>query len=381
MRILLVGEYSRLHNSLKEGLVELGNEVFIMAGGDGFKKYPVDIDVSHSYNSWVLKKLKVLIYKLFKIDLGAIEIYRKASKALSNQPNFDVVQLINEFPIKTTPTLELKFLKKIINKTEKLYLLSCGVDYTCMDYMMKGIPKYSLMSSYLNNPKLYNIYKFQLQYLSPSFKEVHDFILHNCNGVISSDFDYHLPYLRTNNIKYLGLIPNPINIDKIKYIPLTISGKIKIFHGINTTAVHKKGNEYFSEALDLLKQKYKDKVEVIETKDLPYEKYINIYNECHILLDQVYGYDQGYNALEAMAKGKVVFSGAEQEWLDYYQVKENTILINVLPNANQIYNHLEFLVLNPNKIIEISKNAREFIKKEHHYMEISKKYLNKYISN
>jgi hypothetical protein len=30
--------------------------------------------------------------------------------------------------------------------------------------------------------------------------------------------------------------------------------------------------------------------------------YINSYNKAHILLDQVYAYDQGYNALEAMAK-------------------------------------------------------------------------------
>jgi hypothetical protein len=37
-----------------------------------------------------------------------------------------------------------------------------------------------------------------------------------------------------------------------------------------------------------------------------YTTYINSYNKAHILLDQTYAYDQGYNALEAMAKGKVV---------------------------------------------------------------------------
>ncbi len=381
MRILLVGEYSRLHNSLKEGLVALGNEVTIMAGGDGFKKYPVDIEINHSYNSWILKKIKALIYKLFKIDLAALEIYRKASRALANQSNFDVVQLINEFPIKTTPSLELKFLQKILNKTEKLYLLSCGVDYVCMDYMIKDIPKYSLMSAYLKDPKLHNKYKFQLQYLTPPFKKLHDFLWDKCNGVITSDLDYHLPYLRSNYNKYLGLIPNPINIDKINYIPLKLTDKVKIFHGINTEATHKKGNQYFSDALSLLKAKYSSKIEVIETKNLPYSQYIKIYNECHILLDQVYGYDQGYNALEAMAKGKVVFSGAEQEWLDYYKVAENSILINVIPNVEQIYNHLEFLVLNPERILEISKNARSFIEKEHHYIEVSKKYISKYLAN
>jgi hypothetical protein len=39
---------------------------------------------------------------------------------------------------------------------------------------------------------------------------------------------------------------------------------------------------------------------------VPYATYIELYNKSHIVLDQVFSYDQGYNALEAMAKGKVV---------------------------------------------------------------------------
>ena len=42
MKILLIGEYSRLHNSLKEGLQKLGNEVTILGFKDGFKDFPVD---------------------------------------------------------------------------------------------------------------------------------------------------------------------------------------------------------------------------------------------------------------------------------------------------------------------------------------------------
>ena len=45
MKILLLGEYSRLHNSLKEGLVALGHEVTIVGCGDKFKKLPVDYSI------------------------------------------------------------------------------------------------------------------------------------------------------------------------------------------------------------------------------------------------------------------------------------------------------------------------------------------------
>ena len=43
MKILLIGEYSRLHNSLKEGLEKLGHTVTIIGFNDYFKDYPVDI--------------------------------------------------------------------------------------------------------------------------------------------------------------------------------------------------------------------------------------------------------------------------------------------------------------------------------------------------
>lgn len=42
MRILLFGEFSGLFNCLKEGLVALGHEVYLVSDGNGFKNYPSD---------------------------------------------------------------------------------------------------------------------------------------------------------------------------------------------------------------------------------------------------------------------------------------------------------------------------------------------------
>ena len=373
MRILLVGEYSRLHNSLKEGLTALGHEVVLIGNGDGFKKYPVDITLDHSFHHPFLKKLKVAFYKLTSIDLGHYEIYLKTffySKKLSG---FDVVQLINETSIKSSPKLEIRFLKRLLKNNKGLYYLSCGIDYQCMSYMMEGKFKYSIMSPYLADKTLYKTYKFQLQYLNKEFKKLHDFIYRNCNGVIASDMDYHIPLL--GHQAYLGMIPNAINIDKIAYIPYKIEDKIKIFHGVNSKVMAKKGNAYFAEALQLIESRYGDKVEVVTTYSIPYAQYIQLYDDCHILLDQIYGYDQGYNALEAMAKGKVVFTGAEQEWLDYYQLEPDTVAINALPDVNYLAEKLSWLIENPDKLVEISKNARAFIEREHHYLKVAQTYV------
>ena len=129
MKILLVGEYSRLHNSLKEGLVELGHQVTIVATGDHFKNYPVDIKLKRKYNQGLAKKLKVFIYKLSKIDITSVSIKNQFIKNQDQLKDFDIVHLINESPIGITPKHEKEIISFLKKHNKKLFLLSCGTDY------------------------------------------------------------------------------------------------------------------------------------------------------------------------------------------------------------------------------------------------------------
>ena len=138
---------------------------------------------------------------------------------------------------------------------------------------------------------------------------------------------------------------------------------------------YKKGNDHFEAALKRIQEKYSSKVEVITVENIPYAEYIEKYNSAHIMLDQVFSYDQGYNALEAMAKGKVVFTGAETEFLARYNLIADKVCINALPDVEDLFLKLEDLILNPEKLIAISQNARKFIEKEHDYVSIAAKYL------
>ena len=373
MKILLIGEYSRLHNSLKEGLEKNGHEVNIVGSGDGFKNYPVDIKLdSYYFKLGLLKTIAKLFDKFFKISLNEIEIYFNANKIISNLKNYDVVQLINENAFRTLPNLEISLIEKLKKNNTKLFLVSCGVDKKSVEYALSGKFRYSILSPYLENPKLKKSYRYILKYTRKNYIKLHNYLMQNVNGIISSDIDYHIPYI--NQKKYLGLIPNPINIDKLKYEEIKTINRVKILHGVNSKNYIKKGNIFFEKALKVIEEKYKDKVEIINTKDINYIEYIKVVENCHIVLDQVYAYDQGYNALESMALGKVVFTGAEKEWLKMYGVKENSIVINALPDHKKIIKKLEWLIENPKTIIEISNNARRFIEKNHHYISIAKQY-------
>jgi hypothetical protein len=380
MKILLIGEYNSLHRFLKDGLIQLGHDALVVGLNDGFKKVDVDIEIYNYFESnWFLKLLRKVTKQLFKIDLYSISVWQQIKKLKPKLSGYDVVQVINETPFQCTASVETKIFNLVLNNNKKVFLSSCGDDHISISYADKQLPRYSILSPYFDNKVPKEHFSYSYKYLKPEFIKLHQHIFNHINGVIASDLDYHFPLL--DHPKYLGMAPNPIKIKELTYQLPTIDDKIIIFHGINSHNYLKKGNDIFEEALSIVSSKHQSKIEIITVRSLPYKEYINTYNSAHILLDQVYAYDQGFNALEAMTKGKVVFTGAEKEWSEWYEIEENTIAINALPNATAIAEKLEWLILNPDKIIEISKNARAFIEKEHHYIQSAENYLNKWKNN
>jgi len=374
MKILLLGEYSNLHNSLKQALINMGHEVLLVCNADGFKKYETDILIkSHLEDYLLFKVIARLFVRIFKINIFEIEIYLRAKKIVNKLQGFDVVQLINENSFKTSPLLEIKLLKQIFKNNNKVFLLSCGVDSVSVKYAMSKKLKYSILTPLFENASLKKKYKPILKYERKNYLALGKFVQEHVNGIISSDLDYHIPYF--NKKKYLGMIPNPINIQKIKYYGINKSKKISILHAINSRNKIKKGNKFFEEALGIIEKKFKSKINIITTYDLTYKEHLENLKKCDILLDMVYAFDQGYNALEAMAMGKIVFTGAEEEWLKLYNIKEDTVVINAVPNTIRIIEKLVWLIENPKMLKSISANARKFIEKNHDFEKIAIKYI------
>lgn len=374
MRILLIGEYSRLHNSLKEGLIASGHHVVLIANGDGFKNYPADLSTRARFSNTLLGSfIKKTIFKIFNFDIMKLEHGLRFYFHLHQLKNYDFVQFINESPIQTLPSLERFLLKKIIKNNSKCFLLCCGPDYTITKYLLDRKERYSIMNPYFENEKSKKEYSFILEYTSKEHKKTHDLLYKKVRGVIASDLDYHLPM--KGNPCYLGMIPNPINLSTNELVTKNKPQKISIFLGINRNTYFTKGIAFFEEALQQISEKYGDLIEITISENLPYQEYITKYNLCDILLDQVYGFDQGYNALEAMAKGKVVFTGAEKEFYEYYKLNEK-VAINALPSVESIVNELSELIENPNEIDAIGLRARAFVAKHHDHHLIANQYLN-----
>lgn len=371
MKILLIGEYSRLHNSLKEGLAKLDHDVQIKGLNDGFKNYTVDFKIAKKAETGFWKKIKMGIYLMTGFDITSYLTYLTFVWNKKEFKGYDVVQLINENSFHCQPYFEKKIIAFIFKNNKKVFLLSCGDDFINVKHHFNHPEFPSIIQPFLSGKIKPKNFSGVLKFRTKEYQKLHVFLYQRINGVIASDLDYHVPLQQHS--KYLGLIANPVNTEKNPFSPLETNNEVVIFFGINGSSFYKKGGDFFEKALEIIKEKYKNKVQILISKNIPYTEYIELYNQAHIVLDQVYALDQGYNALEAMSKGKVVFTGASALFINHYKLTER-VAVNALPDTNYLVDELSFLIENPNEIVAIGKRARLFIEKEHFYVTIAQKY-------
>ena len=379
MKILLIGEYSGFHNSLKKGLQQLGHTVVLVGDGDNYKNYPVDISTKPVWFSkyYIPRKFKNAIYTLFKIDLLKVEQGVRYQFLKSKFKNYDVVQLINSDALFTYPWLAKSVLQSIFKHNKSVVLSACGDDTHFVNWLLNNDKPYNLLTPLKHKKVTASAFKYTLKYTSKAYRSQYSYVVNNVDAIIPTDMDYLLSL--KGNLKTTKLIPTPIDLNALEFPSELPTTPIHIFHGISNSNYIKKGNAYFEDALKSIKENYKDQVKITSTYSLPYNEYVRANNSAHIHLDQIYSYDQGYNALEAMAKGKVVFTGAERCFYEHYNLQED-VCINAKPDVAYLVEKLSELIENPKKIASIGYNAKLFVSKHHNLETVSKQYIEVYNS-
>ena len=335
----------------------------MISNGDGWKKIPgSDLNLKSYYkeNGKYVNKIERLI-----IGIKNRKIINKFIK--EKEECFDVIFIVNSGMFFATfmdyfrVTFSGKDLKKLLKKDGRIYLSACGDDYLYLNYA-KNILKY-FTHSYVDSKKL--------KYFLIKEKKIHNYI----DGIIPTMYDYSIGYKNSQYFKegkVLETIPMPIDSQIIKYKKNEFKDKIIIFHGINREDV--KGSFYIKEALEKIKVKYRNKVEIIIREKLPLNEYQEILEKSNIILDQCKSYSYGMNAIYAMAMGKVVLSGNEIENIKEFK-REDIPVINIRPEIIDIEKKIEYLIENPNLIFDIGEKSRKFIEEVHDVKIVAKKYL------
>lgn len=374
MRILLIGEFSRLHNSLKEGLLALGHEVTLVSAGDDFKGFPSDFSIAPTTcrGNRLLSFLGKVLRRLTGYDLEAWEKGFRFRRLLPQLKGYDIVQLINSDALETLPFLSKRLYRQLFSQNGRTFLLVCGDETPVVDYWLAHPEFFSPLTAYLRNRAYLPYFRYTLKYASAPYRSLYQYVASECDGILSSDLDYHLP-LNHSGITNT-LIPNPVNLDLIPFAPPAITDKIVIFHGVNRYTSIKKGSAYFEEALIEIERKFGDRVVIVRANSLPYAEFDRLRKSAHIVLDQIFGIDQGYNALEAMARGQVVFTCAGEAFRSHYGLTEE-VAVEARPDVGYLVERLSEFIEHPNTILEMGKRARGFVKKMHENKTVARQYI------
>ena len=193
MKILLIGEYSNVHNTLAKGLRELGHEVCVISNGDFWKNYPRDIDVSRKPGK-----------------IGGIQLLCRLWTLLPKMRGYDVVQLINPmfFELKAE---RLFFFYDYLRKHNKhIFLGAYGMDwywvYTCTHQKPLRYSDFNFGAEVRTDPEAV---KDQNDWIGTEKERLNKKIAMDSDGIITGLYEYQVCY-------------QPAFPDKTRFIPFPI---------------------------------------------------------------------------------------------------------------------------------------------------------------
>lgn len=350
MKILLLGEFSSVHNYIERGLKFLNHDVKTISSGDGYKKIRSDI----SYNVYpvegtIIKKTIARVRNLLTYVNIGISI-----------KDYDIVQIINPL-IFTNYFLNNLLIRITKIRNKKLVLFSGGLDYR---YYLSCLEKLEYSPLSWSKEK-------QHEQFTPTKSWI------NANLLAEKLSDLIIPAYYSCRIGYLGnpklykTIPLPIDTSAYAYRDNIVENKIIIYHGINRS--EDKGTVLILEACEIIKQKYTGLVEIITTDKIPLSEYTKMLSECNIYIDACTADAYGISALMAMSLGRITLSGCWKECLDDIGVTESPI-VHIGPYVNEIVDRLSELIEKRN-FLEHGRFSREYVEKIHDCKVVAAKYI------
>ena len=393
MKILLIGEASFLHNTLKKGLVERGHRVTTMSDGNGWHDAPRDIDLRRNLRwgkfggLWVVWQLLRHLPQLCGNDVVQIH-------------NYQFVPLMYRWN-----TLLLRFLKL----TNRCVVKGCfGDDPQIFRRQAQGVPAYS--DTYWSG---------QLQNTDQHRDRIAEVVEHGAeaswrktttmaDALVPCLYEYWLDYNEPPYAAKLHYIPLPMECEKMvrwcdgemvkcvvndtpshpndSQLPTNLttspSHHLTILIGLQPKRDFMKGALKIATFVEEVARRHPGKVQIKYVEGVPYDEYMRLLAEADVLVDQLYSYTPSMNSLAAMARGTVVIGGGEEEYYEF--IGEDTLrpIINVRPDVPDEENiaTIERALFTDGTLERMAQESIQFVHKYHDYRHVAEQYEQLYRS-
>ena len=370
MKILLIGEASFLHNTLKKGLLERGHRVLTMSDGNGWHDAPRDIDLRRD-GRWG--------------KLGGLRVVWQLLRHLPQLCGNDVVQIHNyQFvPLMYRwNTLLLRFLKL----TNRCVVKGCfGDDPQIFRRQAQGVPAYSdtFWSGQLQNAELHRdrIAEVVEHGAEASWRNTTAM----ADALVACLYEYWLDYNEPPYAAKLHYIPLPMECEEmVRWCDLTTSPShhLTILIGLQPKRDFMKGAMKIATFVEEVARRHPGRVQIKYVEGVPYDEYQRLLAEADVLVDQLYSYTPSMNSLAAMARGTVVIGGGEEEYYEFIGEKTLRPIINVRPDASDEENiaAIERALFTDGTLERMRHESIAFVRKYHDYRRVAEQYEQIYSS-
>lgn len=377
MKILLIGEASFLHNTLKKGLVERGHRVTTMSDGNGWHDAPRDIDLRRD-GRWG--------------KLGGLRVVWQLLRHLPQLCGNDVVQIHNyQFvPLMYRwNTLLLRFLKL----TNRRVVKGCfGDDPQIFRRQAQGVPTYSdtywsgqLQNADQHRDRIAEVIEYGAE---ASWRKT----THMADALVACLYEYWLDYNEPPYAAKLHYIPLPIECEEmvrwcdgemVKCVGNDApSHPLTILIGLQPKRDFMKGAMKIAAFVEEVARRHPGKVQIKYVEGVPYDEYMHLLAEADVLVDQLYSYTPSMNSLAAMARGTVVIGGGEEEYYEFIGEKTLRPIINVRPDVPDEENitAIERALFTDGTLERMAQESIQFVHKYHDYRLVAKQYEQLYYS-
>lgn len=357
MNILLLGEYSNVHNTLARGLRELGHRVTVISNGDFWKNYPRDIDVSRRPGK-----------------LGGMLLLAKVYALLPRLRGYDVVQFINPMFFELKAERLFPVFRYLQRHNGKLVLGGFGMDYywvhTCSTEMPLRYSDFNIGSELRQNREAV---VERRDWIGTKKEELNRLMAEECDGIVTGLYEYWRCYEPAFPRK-TTFIPFPIVVGNPPVIADEAPEKLRLFIGISKGRSVYKGTDIMLQAAEAVEAQYPERLNLTVVNGLPFEEYVRKMHGSDAIMDQLYSYTPSMNPLEAMAHGIICIGGGEPE--NYEIINETTLrpIINVLPTYESCVAELTRLVNNLSLIPRLRRESYEYVSKHHDYIKVARRY-------
>lgn len=365
MRILLLGEYSNVHNTLAQGLRALGHEVCVASNGDFWKDYPRDIDLKREAGV-----------------RGQLSFMWRLIKALPRMRGYDVVQIINPLFLELKAERIAPIYRYLRRHNKKMVMCAFGMDYYWVNVNDTVKPlRYSDFNfgDTVRHDKVMEEYRHD--WVGTAKQTLNEIIAHDSDVIVSGLYEYWATYNAVDSLKKKNhFIPFPIVCGDATPSMASHPLPVTIFIGISGQRSAYKGTDIMLKAAEDLRKKYPERVQLRIANGVPFSEYQHMMDSSDIILDQLYAYTPAMNALLAMSKGIIVCGGGEPE--NYEILKEEALrpIINVLPTYESCFAELERIILNPELIPEMKRQSVDYVRRHHDHVKVARQYAMLYES-